>query len=122
MGRYKKKETLEVRMKGRVFDVDFDEDSGGGKQKVAMAIRLALFNVLRDRGMLGNVDMWCLDEVFAPLSDVGKFNMLNSFESVCNQYNIRQLFLVTHTDISSIIPPAVIIQRSDADQESRIIS
>ena len=119
---YKKKETLEVRMKGRVFDVDFDEDSGGGKQKVAMAIRLALFNVLRDRGMLGNVDMWCLDEVFAPLSDVGKFNMLNSFESVCNQYNIRQLFLVTHTDISSIIPPAVIIQRSDADQESRIIS
>lgn len=119
---YKKKETLEVRMKGRVFDVDFDEDSGGGKQKVAMAIRLALFNVLRDRGLLGNVDMWCLDEIFAPLSDVGKFNMLNSFESVCNQYNIRQLFLVTHTDISSIIPPAVIIQRSDSDQESRIIS
>lgn len=119
---FKKKETLEVRIRGRLFDVDFDEDSGGGKQKVAIAIRLALFRVLRDKGLLNNVDIWCLDEIFAPLSDVGKFSLLNALDNVCNQYNIRQMFLVTHTDISSIIPPAVIIERSDSDQESHIIS
>lgn len=119
---YKKKETLEVRLKGRLFDVEFDEDSGGGKQKVAIAIRLALFNILRSKGLMTEVDIWCLDEIFAPLSDIGKFNMLNALDNVCNQYNIKQMFLVTHTDISSIIPPAVIIERSDTDQESRILA
>lgn len=119
---FKKKETLDVKIRGRLFDVDFDEDSGGGKQKVAIAIRLALFNVLKERGMMENVDIWYLDEIFAPLSEVGKFNMLNALDNVCARYDIRQMFLVTHTDISSIVPPAVVIERSEQEQESHIIS
>lgn len=119
---YKKKETLEIRLKGRLFDVNFDEDSGGGQQWVSMGVRFALFNILRERGLMTNIDFWSLDEVFAPLSDTGKFSMLNFLENICNQYGIKQMFLITHTDISSVVPPAVIIERSDARQESRIIT
>ena len=119
---YRKKETLDIRLKGRLFDVEFDEDSGGGKQWVSMGVRFALFNILRERGLMGNIDLWSLDEVFAPLSDVSKFNMLSFLENICNSYNIKQMFLITHTDISAVVPPAVIIERSEEKQESIILT
>lgn len=119
---HKRKETLDIRLKGRLFDVDFDEDSGGGQQWVSMGVRFALFNILRERGLMGNIDFWSLDEVFAPLSDVSKFNMLSFLENICTTYNIKQMFLITHTDISAVVPPAVIIERSEAKQESIILT
>lgn len=119
---FKRRETLDIRLKGRLFDVDFDEDSGGGQQWVSMGVRFALFNILRERGLMSNIDFWSLDEVFAPLSDVSKFNMLSFLENVCTSYNIKQMFLITHTDISAVVPPAVIIERSEAKQESVILT
>lgn len=87
-----------------------------------MGVRFALFNILRERGLMGNIDFWSLDEVFAPLSDVSKFNMLSFLENICNSYNIKQMFLITHTDISAVVPPAVIIERSEEKQESIILT
>lgn len=117
-----RKETLEVRLIGRVFDVNFDEDSGGGQQWVSMAVRFALFNILKQKELMGDIGFWSLDEVFAPLSEPSKFNMLSQLDKVLDQYGIEQLFLITHTDISAVVPPSIIIERSEALQESRIIS
>lgn len=117
-----RKETLEVRLIGRVFDVNYDEDSGGGQQWVAMAVRFALFNILKQKDLMGDIGFWSLDEVFAPLSESSKFNMLSQLDKVLDQYGIEQLFLITHTDISAAVPPSIIIERSESLQESRIIS
>lgn len=119
---HKKKETLEFRIIGSFHDVNYDEDSGGGQQWISMGVRFALFNILRSRGLMENIDFWSLDEVFAPLSEVSKFTMLGFLENIRNVYDIRQLFLITHTDISAVVPPSIIIERSDAEQESHILS
>lgn len=116
------KETLEMRLKGRVFDVNFDEDSGGGQQWVALGVRFALFNLLKERQLMGDIGFWSLDEVFAPLSEPAKFNMLSKLDGVLDSYGIEQLFLITHTDISAAVPPSIIIERSEALQESYIRS
>lgn len=119
---HKKRETLEFRILGSFHDVNYDEDSGGGQQWISMGVRFALFNILRSRGLMSNIDFWSLDEVFAPLSEVSKFTMLGFLENIRNIYDIRQLFLITHTDISAVVPPSIIIERSDAKQESHILS
>lgn len=119
---HKRKETLEFKIVGNFHDVSYDEDSGGGQQWISMGVRFALFNILKSRGMMGNIDFWSLDEVFAPLSEVSKFRMLGFLENLRNTYDIRQLFLITHTDISAVVPPSIIIERSDAEQESHILS
>lgn len=119
---YNRRETLEIKLIGRVFDVNFDEDSGGGQQWISMGVRFALFNALKERGMMGSIGFWSLDEVFAPLSEPAKAAMLNKLDSVLADYGIKQLFIITHTDISEIIPPSIIIERSEALQESRIVS
>lgn len=119
---HKRKETLDFKIVGNVYDVSYDEDSGGGQQWVSMGVRFALFNILRSRGLMSNIDFWSLDEVFAPLSEVSKFKMLSFLESIRSIYNIRQLFLITHTDISAAVPPSIIIERSEAEQESHILS
>ena len=116
------KETLEMRLRGRVFDVNFDEDSGGGQQWVSLGVRFALFNILKERQLMGDIGFWSLDEVFAPLSEAAKFNMLSKLDGVLDSYGIEQLFLITHTDISAAVPPSIIIERSDALQESYIRS
>ena len=59
---------------------------------------------------------------FAPLSEVSKFRMLGFLENIRSTYDIRQLFLITHTDISAVVPPSIIIERSEAEQESHILS
>lgn len=119
---HKRKETLEFKIVGNFHDVSYDEDSGGGQQWISMGVRFALFNILRSRGLMGNIDFWSLDEVFAPLSDVSKFRMLGFLENIRSTYDIRQLFLITHTDISAVVPPSIIIERSEAEQESHILS
>lgn len=119
---HNRKETLEMKLIGRVFDVNFDEDSGGGQQWISMGVRFALFNILKERGMMGNIGFWSLDEVFAPLSEPAKASMLSKLDSVLEDYGIRQLFIITHTDISAIIPPSIIVERSEALQESYIRS
>lgn len=119
---HKRKETLDFKIVGNFHDVSYEEDSGGGQQWVSMGIRFALFNILRSRGMMGNIDFWSLDEVFAPLSEVSKFRMLGFLENIRSTYDIRQLFLITHTDISAVVPPSIIIERSEAEQESHILS
>lgn len=119
---YNRRETLEMKLIGRVFDVNFDEDSGGGQQWISMGVRFALFNALKERGLMGSINFWSLDEVFAPLSEPAKAAMLNKLDSVLDEYGIKQLFIITHTDISEIIPPSIIIERSEALQESHIVS
>lgn len=119
---HKRKETLEFKIVGNFHDVSYDEDSGGGQQWISMGVRFALFNILRSRGLMSNIDFWSLDEVFAPLSEVSKFRMLSFLENIRTTYDIRQLFLITHTDISAVVPPSIIIERSDAEQESHILS
>lgn len=119
---HKRKETLDFKIVGNFHDVSYDEDSGGGQQWISMGVRFALFNILRSRGLMNNIDFWSLDEVFAPLSEVSKFRMLGFLENIRSTYDIRQLFLITHTDISAVVPPSIIIERSDAEQESHILS
>lgn len=119
---HKRKETLEFKIVGNFHDVSYDEDSGGGQQWISMGVRFALFNILRSRGLMSNIDFWSLDEVFAPLSEVSKFRMLGFLENIRATYDISQLFLITHTDISAVVPPSIIIERSDAEQESHILS
>jgi DNA repair exonuclease SbcCD ATPase subunit len=113
---------LEIKLKGTMFDVDYEEDSGGGKQWVAIGIRFALYNLLRERGLMQDIDFWIMDEIFAPLSDVGRQSMLSFLDGLCSSYGINQLFLITHSDISAILPPAIIVERTEATQQSRILS
>lgn len=119
---YSRKETMEINLIGKLFDVNFDEDSGGGQQWVSLGVRFALFQILKDKQMMGNISFWSLDEVFAPLSEPAKLTMLNQLEQVLDRYGIEQLFLITHTDISAILQPSIIIERSEALQESKIVS
>lgn len=116
----KRKETLAIQFRGLNYNVEFTEDSGGGRLLVALAIRLALFKVFKSRGRMSNIDFWVLDEVFSPLDALGKTSMLQFLEDLGSEYGLKQIFVISHTDISDIIPPTVIIER-DADRQISFI-
>ncbi len=118
----KREETLEIQLRGSAFNVDFQEDSGGGKLLVSLAIRLALFSVLRERGHMQGVDFWVMDEVFSPLDMSAKASMLQFMDDLRDMYGFRQLFIISHTDLSDVIPPSIIIERNDEAQESIIVA
>jgi DNA repair exonuclease SbcCD ATPase subunit len=117
---FRKEETLELQFKGSAFNIEFSEDSGGGKLLVSLAVRLALFTALRDRGYMRGVDWWVMDEVFSPLDTAAKAAMLNFLDDLRDLYGFKQLFIISHTDLSDVIPPAIIIER-DADTQSSVI-
>jgi len=117
----KRRETLAIQFRGSSFNTDFNEDSGGGRLLVSLAIRLALFSTFKQRGMMDGVDFWVLDEVFSPLDVVHKNAMLQFLEELGNEYGLKQIFVISHTDISDIIPPTVIIERDAAAEYSTIV-
>lgn len=117
----KKKETLDIQFKGSAYNVDFSEDSGGGKLLVSLAIRLALFSVFRDRGLMQGIDFWVLDEVFSPLDTSAKTSMLRLLDDLRDTYGFKQLFVISHTDLSDVLPPAVVVERNEDEQCSRLV-
>jgi len=114
----KRQETLAIQLQGLTFDVDFAEDSGGGMLLVSLAIRLALFSIYRERGMMENIDFWFLDEVFSPLDVSARNNMLQFLDELRDTYELSQLFLISHTDMSDVLQPAIVIERDEANEES----
>ncbi len=118
----KREETLELQFRGSAFNVEFSEDSGGGKLLVSLAVRLALFTALRDRGQMRGVDWWVMDEVFSPLDTAAKASMLNFLDDLRDLYGFKQLFVISHTDLSDVIPPAIVIERNADTQSSLILA
>lgn len=118
----RREETLEIQLRGSAFNVDFQEDSGGGKLLVSLAIRLALFSVLRERGHMQGIDFWVMDEVFSPLDMSAKASMLQFMDDLRDMYGFKQLFIISHTDMSEVIPPSIIIERNSETQESIILA
>lgn len=118
---HKRKETIRILLTGNKVDVDYDEDSGGGMLLVAMAIRFALFSVYKTRGYMGWIDFFVMDEVFAPLDISNRNKMLSFMDSLRSVYGLHQLFVTSHTDVSDVIPPAVVIER-DAEKEYSILA
>ena len=119
---YKRQETLAVQMQGVSFNVDFLEDSGGGMLLVSLAIRLALFSIFRERGRMQDIDFWFLDEVFSPLDVSARNNMLQFLDDLRDTYGLSQLFLISHTDMSDILQPAITVERNEEAEESYIIA
>lgn len=117
----KRKETLDIQFKGSTYNVDFSEDSGGGKLLVSLAIRLALFSVFRDRGLMQGIDFWVLDEVFSPLDTSAKTSMLRLLDDLRDTYGFKQLFVISHTDLSDVLPPVVVVERNEEEQYSRLV-
>lgn len=118
----RREETLELQFRGSAFNVEFSEDSGGGKLLVSLAVRLALFTSLRERGYMRGVDWWVMDEVFSPLDTAAKASMLNFLDDLRDLYGFKQLFIISHSDLSDVIPPAIIIERDMDTQTSTILS
>jgi DNA repair exonuclease SbcCD ATPase subunit len=83
---------------------------------------LALFSVLRERGMMRGIDFWVMDEVFSPLDTAAKASMLQFMDDLRDMYGFKQLFIISHTDLSEVIPPAIIIERNEDTQESVILA
>ena len=119
---YKRQETLAIQMQGVSFNVDFLEDSGGGMLLVSLAIRLALFSIFRDRGKMQDIDFWFLDEVFSPLDISARNNMLQFLDDLRDSYGLSQLFLISHTDMSDILQPAITVERNEEAEESYLIA
>lgn len=118
---HKKRETLDILLSGSSYDIDYGEDSGGGQLLVALAVRLALFAAYKERGFLSAVDFFLLDEVFSPLDAYNRQKMTLMLMELLEQYGLSQAFLISHTDMSDVIPPAIIIERDSKTDCSRIL-
>lgn len=116
----KRKETLDIQIQGRAYNVNFDEDSGGGRLLVALAIRLALWSIYKDKGMMQGIDFMVMDEVCSPLDVSARQQMLRFFYDLKESYDLSQLYIISHTDISDTILPGITVVRDDQKEISFI--
>jgi DNA repair exonuclease SbcCD ATPase subunit len=116
----KRKETLDIQIQGKAYNVNFDEDSGGGRLLVALAIRLALWSIYKDRGMMQGIDFMVMDEVCSPLDVSARQQMLRFFYDLKESYDLSQLYIISHTDISDTILPCITVVRDDQKEVSFI--
>lgn len=116
----KRKETLDIQIQGRAYNVNFDEDSGGGRLLVALAIRLALWSIYKDKGMMQGIDFMVMDEVCSPLDVSARQQMLRFFYDLKESYDLSQIYIISHTDISDTILPGITVVRDDQKEVSFI--
>jgi ABC-type glutathione transport system ATPase component len=94
-------------------ETNFEQDSGGGKVLISVAIRLALMRLLI-RKSNSKIKFVVLDEIFGMLDQVYRKSMLELIRDfVIKELNIDQVFIISHTEISDYIDDIILITRHD---------
>lgn len=107
----KVKDELSLRIYEGDKETDFDQDSGGGKVLISVAIRFALMRMLI-RKSNSKIRFVVLDEVFGMLDKVYRKSMLDLIvDFVINELNMEQVFIISHTDISDLVEDIITITR-----------
>ncbi|HNR68242.1 MAG TPA: SMC family ATPase [bacterium] len=125
-------ELLNLTTDGRYSLIDLDEDytltvyggnqpfplnhfSGGEQDLANLCLRIAISQVIAERGSSSPISMIVLDEVFGSQDDERRSLILNAFHQL--KHHFRQIILITHVEgIKDVLP--VIIEVGTADEQS----
>jgi len=92
-------EDLKITITEDNFSCDWNSFSGGEKKRIAVALRLALWTHLLERGCKPRFGMF--DEILGGLDEGGRLKVLNLLESLSEKYE-TQIFLISHFPVKDL--------------------
>lgn len=91
--------------------VEWYRESSGGRALIALAIRLALFKMAKEKK--ANADFMILDEVFTNLDSENKLNALKMLKYAMQDLELKQIFLVSHDEIKDYTDKEIVISHDN---------
>ncbi len=107
---------MQIRDEGKLFPLP--RFSGGEEDLANLCLRIAISQVVAERGGATPMNIIVLDEIFGSQDATRKSNILRSLKSLSDQF--RQVILVTHVeDVKDALPYALSVSLQ-GDGTSRV--
>jgi DNA repair exonuclease SbcCD ATPase subunit len=106
----KLKDELNLRIYDNGQEIMFNQDSGGGKVIVSLALRLALAKILAKKQK--QCEFLILDEIFGSLDSVNRATVATLvFSALKDLLGFKQIFVITHTPVGEHNYREIVIKR-----------